>query len=85
MARKAFIHINGVTYQLEADVDSSNDPAFQAIERRIERLAGGSGDQELFDVLIDGHPARLRATTQGVFAASAFVGGRSSVVMMDDL
>lgn len=51
MARKAFLHINGTTYQLAAEVDSSTDPAFQAIESKAKRLAGGSGDQEAFDVM----------------------------------
>ncbi len=83
MARRAFIHINGITYALATEVDNPFDPAFQRIERQVERLISGSGDQEVFDVLIEGHPAKLRVTTQGVFAASAFLGheppGQASV------
>jgi len=61
MARKAFLHINGVTYELAFEVDSEYDQAFHDVERRIGELTSGSGNQQTFSVLIDGQPAELRA------------------------
>lgn len=83
MARKAYLHVNGSTYELAWEVNSEQDPTFQGIERRVAALASGGGDQEVFQVRIDGWPADLRVTTQGLVTAAVFVGpepGKANVI-----
>lgn len=75
MSRKAFLHVNGVNYELAHPIDGDEfDATFQALERKAEALARGDGGHQFSErVIIDGAPARIHFTTQGVFSAGAFL------------
>jgi hypothetical protein len=74
MARKAFVHINGFTYECTGNIQGDEfDPRFQQLLKDVEALARGSSEPIQFSVVLDGVNTMLLAATQGVFAAAAFL------------
>lgn len=75
MSRKAFLHVNGVDYELARVIDGDEfGDDFQALERLAEGLALGAGGEQFSErVVLNGASARIHFTTQGVFAAGAFL------------
>lgn len=75
MSRKAFLHVNGVNYELAHPIDGGEfDSTFQELERKAEALARGDGGHQFSErVVINDRPALVHFTTQGVFSAGAFL------------
>jgi hypothetical protein len=74
VAREAFIHLNGVIYQLPERYGTEHDTGFRSIKQQMADLASGSGGTQVtVTVLINGNKAELHTTPQGVFAAAAFL------------
>lgn len=75
MDRRAFISINGATYQYAYPISGGDfDSQLQQLQEQIRRLAYESGStQHTLKVIIDGNAADLHTTPRDVFAASAYL------------
>lgn len=75
MSRRAFLHVNGVNYELAYPIEGDEQSAaFQELATKAEQLASGTGGHQFSeDVLIEKARTRVHFTTQGVFAAGAFL------------
>lgn len=59
MTSKAFLHINGVDYELPFEVTDVHDQSLQQVRNQIARLNGPGAQAQIFDVVRDGRRGSL--------------------------
>lgn len=70
MTGSALLHINGQTYELADSFASSEEAAFQALERQVERLIQRDSPVERFPVLMHGEEGVLLVRCDQVTTAA---------------
>lgn len=73
MASQAYLHLNGVSYELPFQVESDHDAALQSVKQQVENLTRANGHVQIFDLRVEGSRCELHVSPSGVGTIGVYV------------